>query len=130
MSALSNDLETKLINHILRNTQHTTPGTSIYIALFTDDPGEDASGTEVTGGSYVREQCSSWDAPTDGATANTAAITFTQATASWGTVSHVAIFDAETVGNMLFYGALTASKAIDDGDTFEIPAGDLDVSLA
>jgi len=130
MSALSNYLENELIDHILRNAAYSSPGTSIYVALYTSNPDEDNSGTEVTGGSYAREQVTTWDAPSDGATANTNAITFTQATASWGTVSHVGILDLDTGGNLLFYGSLTASKAIDDGDTFEIPAGDLDVSLA
>lgn len=130
MSALSNYLENALINHILRNTTYTSPGTSIYVALFTTNPDEDASGTEVTGGSYAREQVTAWDAPSDGATANTSDIVFTTATASWGTVTHVAIFDASTSGNMLFYGALTASRDVGNGVTFTISAGDLDVSLA
>lgn len=130
MAALSNDLETKLINHLLRNTQHTTPGTSIYIALYTTDPTDADTGTEVSGGAYAREQCSGWDAPTDGATANTADITFTTATANWGDVSHVGIRDAVTAGNLLFHGSLTASKTVNNGDTFKFNAGDLDVTLA
>ena len=130
MSALSNFLENELIDHVLRATAYTSPGTSIYVALFTDDPAEDASGTEVTGGSYAREQVTAWDAPVDGDTENTSDIVFTTATASWGTVTHVAIFDAVSTGNMLFYGALTASRDVGNGVTFTISAGDLDVTLA
>ena len=130
MAALSNYLENELIDHILRNGAWTTPGTSIYIALFTTDPTDSGSGTEVSGGSYARVQCTAWDAPSNGATANTNDITFPAATASWGTVTHMGIFDASTAGNLLFHGALTASKAVGDGDTFKFLAGALDVSLS
>lgn len=130
MTALSNYLENALINHILRNTQHTTPGTSIYVALYTTDPTDADTGTEVSGGSYARVQVTAWDAPSDGATANTSDITFTTASADWGTVSHVGIHDDSAAGNLLFHGSLTQSKVVNNGDTFKFLAGDLDVSLA
>jgi hypothetical protein len=60
---------------------------------------------------------------------NDAAIEFPTASGSWGTVTHAAIFDAETSGNMIAYASLTASKAIDTGDVLRIPTGDLDVTL-
>lgn len=130
MSDLSNYLEDELIDHILRNAAYASPGTSIYVSLYTSNPDEDDSGTEVSGGSYAREQCTGWDAPSNGATANTADIIFTQATADWGTVGWVAIHDAVSAGNMLFYGALSVSKDVNNGDTFKFNAGDLDISLA
>ena len=126
---ISNYLENALINHILRNTAYTDP-TDVYLALFTSNPDEDGSGTEVSGGSYVRKQLTAaFDAPASGATANTALIEFVQATATWGLVSHVALFDQSSGGNLLFYGQLSASQQVDDGDTFSIAAGDLDISL-
>lgn len=128
MSAISNYLETALINAVLRNTTYTSP-TTVYLALFTSDPGEAGTGTEVSGGSYAR-QATAFDAPTDGVTQNTSDETFPTATASWGTITHVAVFDALTAGNMLFYGALSASKAIASGDQFVVKAGDLEISLA
>lgn len=128
MTAKSNYLENKVIDHILRNTAYSTPGTSIYIALYTTDPGEADGGTEVSGGSYARVQCTGWDAPSNGATQNTAAITFPTATANWGTVTHVGIRDASSAGNLLYYGALAVSKTVNDGDIFEFLAGALDVS--
>lgn len=129
MTALSNYLEAALVNHILRNTAYTSPGTSIYVALFTSDPTDAGTGTEVSGNNYSRVQVTAWDAPTDGATSNTNVITFPAASASWGTVTHVGIFDAATNGNLLFHGALSTSKAIDTSDVFTFPAGSLDVSL-
>jgi len=130
MSAFSNYLEDKLINHILRNTAYTTPGTSIYVALYTQDPTDAGGAGEVSGNNYQRVQVSAWNAPSNGATYNTNEIAFPQASGTWGTISHVAIFDALTVGNLLFHGQLTTSKLIELGDTFKFPAGDLDISVA
>jgi hypothetical protein len=133
MSALSDYLENALINHIFRNTDFTRPA-NIYVALFTAAPSDSGGGTEVSGGSYARQAVvtgasSGWAAASGGATENSATITFPTATASWGTITHVALFDASSGGNMLFHGALAVSKAIGSGDIFRINAGDLDLSL-
>lgn len=130
MTALSNYLEDALINHILRNTAYSSPGTAIWIALYTTDPTDADTGTEVTGGSYARVQVTAWDAPSNGATANTNDINFTQATGDWGTVGWVGIRDNSTGGNLLFHGALTQAKTVNNGDTFKFLAGALDVALA
>jgi len=133
MSALSDYLENALLNHILRNTAYTSPATQVWIALYTAATTDTGGGTEVAGGSYARvrvQGTGAWDAPSDGATANTSEIAFPQASASWGTVSHVAIKDASTGGNHLFHGALTSSKTVNSGDTFKFAAGDFDVTLA
>lgn len=130
MSALGNYLENALANHVLRNTPYTSPGTSVYIALHTADPGEDGSGAEVSGNNYSRVQCTAWDAPNDGMVANTNAITFPAASGSWGTVTHMAIWDAATSGNLLFHAPLQVSKAITTNDVFSFPAGSLTVTFA
>jgi hypothetical protein len=130
MSALSNYLENALINHILRNSAYTTPGTSVYVALYTTDPTDANSGSEVSGNNYSRVQVTAWDAPSNGATANTSVITFPTASGSWGTVTHVGILDAATTGNLLFHGQLAESKPIGTNDVFTFPAGNVDVSLA
>ncbi len=132
MAAFSNYLEQALLNHILRNTAYTSPGTSVYVALYTSDPTDAKSGTEVSGGSYARVQVTAWDAPhaTNGNTQNTSDINFTTASANWGTVTHFGILDASSAGNLLFHGALTASKAVNSGDTFKFSAGALVITLA
>lgn len=130
MSDLSNYLEDELIDHVLRNAAYVTPGTDIYVALYTSDPTDADAGVEVSGGSYARENVTAWDAPSNGATANTAEVAFTEATDVWGLVTHVGIHDHISAGNLLFHAALTVSKQIDSGDTFKFNAGDLDVSLA
>lgn len=133
MAALSDYLENALINHIFRNTDFNRPAT-IYVALFTSDPGDDGSGTEVSGNDYVRMGVdtgagSEWDAASGGATANTGEVAFPEASGSWGTITHVGLYDAETNGNLLFHGALAVNKPIGSGDIFRFNAGDLDVSL-
>ena len=128
-AVLSDYLETKILNHVLRNTAYTSPGTAIYIALHTADPSDAGTGTEVTGTSYARVQVTAWDAPASRATANTNAITWSAAGSNWGTVTHIGIWDASTTGNLLFYGALTASKSVASGTTFSISAGELDITL-
>lgn len=128
-AVISDYLETKIINHVLRNTAYTSPGTSVYVSLHTADPTDAGSGTEVSGTSYARIQVTAWDVPASRATQNTNAITWSAAGSNWGTVTHIGIWDASTVGNLLFYGALTTSKAVPSGVTFSIAAGDLDVSL-
>lgn len=127
MSQLSNYLENALINAILRNTAYTSP-TKVYLALHTADPGEAGTGTEVSGGSYARQEVT-FGAPTDGSTSNTNEIKFPVATAGWGTVSHFSLRDAATAGNALFYGAFSASKLIETNDQFVVAVGNLTAQL-
>jgi hypothetical protein len=130
MSAMSDYLENKLVDHIFRGQSFSAPAT-LYVALFTAAPSDSGGGTEVSGGSYARASVSSslanWagtqsagsttaSTGTGGATSNNGAITFASPTANWGTVTHFGIFDAASSGNLLFHGALTASKTINNGD--------------
>ncbi|MEL0016358.1 MAG: hypothetical protein VW715_14145 [Rhodospirillales bacterium] len=127
--SFSDTFETHVLNYVFTATSVTRP-TAWYLALFTSNPADDASGTEVsTSGTAYARQSASFTVSGDTAS-NSAAIEFPTATASFGTVSHVAVFDASTGGNMIAYAALTASKAIDTGDVFRVPSGDLDITLA
>jgi hypothetical protein len=136
MSALSDYTENALLNHVLRNQAMTSP-TTVYVALFTADPTDADSGTEVpdvdgssNATAYAR-QSAAFDVPSNGATANSADILFPEATADWGTITHVGIYDGNTgTDNLLFHGQLTSAKTIETGDQFKIAAGDLDVTLA
>ena len=127
--SFSDTFETHVLNYVFTATSVTRP-TAWYLALFTSNPADDASGTEVsTSGTAYARQSATFTVSGDTAS-NSAAIEFPTATASFGTVSHVAVFDAATSGNMIAYAALTASKAIDTGDVFRVPSGDLDITLA
>lgn len=128
MAAFSNYLENALINGTLRNTSYTAP-TTVYVGLFTSDPTDAGSGTEVSGNAYAR-QSATFAAPSNGASSTNADIQFPQATGNWGTVGWFGIFDALTTGNLMYHGALTASKTIETGDVFKIASGNLTVTLA
>jgi hypothetical protein len=124
--SLTNTFETRVLEWLLTTGSPTRP-TAWYLGLFTGAPGEAGGGTEVSGGSYVREAVT-FTVSGDTAT-NNAAVEWPVATANWGTITHVAIFDALTSGNMIAYAALSNSKTIETGDVLRIPASDLDVTL-
>jgi hypothetical protein len=128
MAEMSNFLENALINATLRNTTYTSVAT-VYVSLWTTNPTDAGSGTEVSGGSYARTAVT-FGAPSDGASLNSADVTFPTATASWGTVGWIGINDASTSGNLLYHTALDTAKAIDSGDIFKISTGNLSVTLA
>lgn len=128
MAEMSNYLENALINATLRNTAFTSP-TTVYVGLYTTDPTDANTGTEVSGGSYARTAVT-FAAPSDGVTTNNAAVEFPQATGSWGTVGWIGILDASTAGNLLYHTPLDASKTIASGDIFKIATGSLSVTLA
>lgn len=128
MSAASDYLENELLDHVLSNAAYTSP-TTVYVGLFTSDPTDAGTGTEVSGGSYARESAS-FATASGGSASTNADITFTTATANWGTITHVGIYDASTAGNLLFHGAVTTSKTIESGDTFQISSGNLTITLA
>ncbi len=127
MAEMSNYLENALINATLRNTSYTSP-TTVYVGLYTSDPGEGNTGTEVSGGSYARTAVT-FGAPSNGVSTNSASVTFPTATGTWGTVTHIGILDASTSGNLLYFTPLDASKAIASGDVFTISTGNLSVTL-
>lgn len=124
--SLSNYLETKILDHVFGGTAYTAPST-LYVALYTAAPGETGGGTELSGSGYARQTAAF--TTSGNTTSNSAAIEFPTATAAWGTITHVGVFDASTAGNLLVYTALTASKTIDSGDVLRIPTGDLDITM-
>jgi hypothetical protein len=128
MAAMSNYLENALINATLRNTTYTSPAT-VYVALYTSDPTDANTGTECTGASYARESMA-FGAPSNGASTNSSDVEFDQATGAWGTITHFGILDALTSGNLLYHGALTSSKVIEDGDVFKFASAAVSVTLA
>ena len=136
MSQMSDYLEVELRKHIFRTGSFTKPS-ALYVSLHTANPTDDATGTEVSGGSYARVQRDPLDAnwtgasSTSGLTDNAAPLTFPSPTANWGVVTHFGIWDASSAGNMLIYGALVTPKTINNGDAApSFATGDLDVTFA
>lgn len=127
MAEFSDYLENKILDHVLKNVSYTSP-TTVYVGLYTAAPTDTTSGTEVSGGSYARQSLSVTTASA-GITTSSADVTFPQATTNWGTVSHIAILDALTSGNLLMYTPLTTAKTIESGDILKISSGNLTVTL-
>lgn len=131
MASMSDYLENKLIDHLFRGVSFTAP-TAIHVGLLTAAPSDTGGGTEVTGGSYARvalaPSTTNWAATngattttnpssgTGGTTSNNVAITFPSPTANWGVVTHFALYDAASAGNLFFWQALTTNKTINNGD--------------
>jgi hypothetical protein len=121
--SISNYLEDELLDAVFNNGSFAvaTP----YVSLHTADPGETGA-DEVTGGSYAR-QAGSFTTASGGAVETDADLEFESMPAC--TVTHVGVWDAESNGNFLWGGALTASKQVNAGDTFKIASSDLSVTL-
>lgn len=128
MAELSDYLEDKLLDHVLRGTSYTSP-TTVYVGLYTTDPADDNSGTEVTGGSYARQVLNVTTA-SGGIVTSSGDVTFPQATANWGTITHIGLLDAITSGNLLMHTSLTTSRLIETGDVLKISSGNLTATLA
>jgi hypothetical protein len=128
MSEMSNYLENALINGTLRAISYTAP-TTVYLALYLTDPTDADVGTEVSGGSYVRQSIT-FGAPSGGVASNSVAIEFPQSTAAWGTIQYIGIRDNLTTGNLLYHTALNSPKEIASGDIFKITPGNLTVTLS
>src|SRR3990167_2174247 len=127
----SNYLQDKVNDHVLGGPDFTRPAT-VYVALYTAAPTDAGGGTEVTGGSYARLAVT--NNPTNGpassgsAKANGTEFTFVTATANLGTVVAFGILDAASAGNLLYWGDLAVSKAVNSGDTAKFPIGDIDIT--
>ncbi len=144
MSDATDFFENKLVDNFFRTSTYTRPAV-LGVALFTAAPGETGGGTEVTGGSYARVDHpplnTNWNATqggtsgdstgTGGLTDNALDITFPAPTANWGIVSHMAIFDATSAGNMLIFGDIIPDKTVNNSDPApKFTAGDLDITIA
>ena len=129
MAGKSDFLENELLDHVLKNLAYTAPAT-VYLAMYSVTPSDAGGGTEVSGGAYARQSIA-FDVAAAGATQNTSLITFPQATADWAAGANLVafgLFDALTVGNLLYWGALTVPKPVLNGDTLKVPIADIDVS--
>ena len=150
MSAASNYLENKILDHVLKfGNGSVTVGTgagyappaTLYLALFNNTSTNTAANLEAgtltdetltAGGTLYARQTVTFATASSGSSATNATVTFPTAGANWGTITHIAIMDGGTAGsgNVLFWGAVTTSKTIETGDTFQVSSGNLTVSLA
>lgn len=128
MGSKSDYLENKVLDLIFGATSYSAPGT-IYVALFTVTPSDSGGGTEVSGGSYARKSVTNnttnFPNASSGSKTTGADITFATPSADWGAVVAFGLFDASTSGNLLYWGAISPTKTINNGDTVTITTGSL-----
>jgi len=139
MSAASNYLENKLLDHTLKyGTAPYVGASTLYLALFTNTSTNAATNLEAgtltdevsTSATAYSRKAVTFASASSGTSATNATVTFDAATSNWGSITHVAVMDASTSGNVLFYGAVTTAKTIESGDTFQVSSGNLTISLA
>jgi len=130
MASFSDYTENLVLNWLFTSNSATRP-TAWYVGLFTAAPSDTGGGTEVSGNGYARVATGTITVSGTATTAtNDAAIEFAAASGgNWGTVTHAAVFDASSAGNMLAWAPLTTSRTINDGDVFRIPASSLTITL-
>jgi hypothetical protein len=130
MSALSNAYELAVLDHLFRNVALTSP-TTVYVGLFTSDPTDAGSGTQVSGGSYARV-AATFAAASNGSITTSADIEFPTATGNWGTITHIGVFSSlsgSASTDLIVGGSLDVAKEILSGDTFVITTGNLTITL-
>lgn len=133
MSGFSDYLETNIVNATLRGGSYA--GGAVYIALFTSDPTDAATGIELSDPSYQRQRAHAtavsdgFSAPANGLTSNARTLTFPAITATQVTVTHWGIYDAQTGGNLLYHAPLQVAKTLDPSDVLSFPVGSLTVTL-
>lgn len=141
MSASSNYLENKVLDHVLgEGARNFTSPAALYVALFSETGSGTLANLEAgtltdeisSSGTAYGRQAIDFSTAANGSAASSGTVTWSTATANWGTVTAVAVMDGNTVGsgNVLFYGNLSVSKLIETGDTFQIASTNLTVSLA
>lgn len=134
MSAFSDYLENTLISATLRGATFT--GGAVYVALFKTDPTDAGTGAEVSDSGYVRQRAHTtvasdgFTVPANGVTSNSRNIVFPAVIDSQTTVTHWAIFDAQTAGNLLYHAPLLNPKTLDPTDVLSFPIGSLTVTLS
>lgn len=144
MANMSNYLENKLIDFLFRGVSYTPPAT-LYVALCTAAPTDVSTGStisEISGGNYARQSLASnttnWyttnsdnsatSSGTGGTTSNSVQLNWSAVT--WtGTVTDVAICDALTGGNVLFYATLASSKTVASGDSISFGINSLSIQI-
>jgi hypothetical protein len=139
---LSTYLAHKLLELMFKNTAYAKPATWVAFATSAIEDTDDGSAMDevsTSGTAYARVQVNinggsspTWDLAASGVVDNTHAVTFPTATASWGTITSVAIMDSTTedAGNVLFYDNAIADQAVGTGDTCSFAIGALDIEMS
>ena len=131
MANASNYLRSQVGDQWLNGNTVAAPA-DMYIGLYTDSLAQDGTGTEVTGGSYARKQVSIDSFTDDGVGGFTlnVQLEFVDATANWGTIVSLGVWDASSAGNLIVFDDLQATKTIESGDTFRFNIGAIVINIS
>ena len=133
MSQATNHMESLVLTGLLNGTSITLSGAKPYIGLLTSAPTDSGGGTEISGGSYGRVQIGGAGqgdfSVVDGSATNDSEFKWADATADWGNITHIGLFDSATDGNMLLYGTLSSSVNVTSGDIFKIPPAGFTINM-
>ena len=124
---ISNDLANKLANATVRNVSYSSPAT-VYVALYSTAPTAATSGTELSGSGYTRESVT-FDTPTAGTVASNVAVSFGAATADWLPAVAIAVTDASTSGNIMWFKSI-ATQVVKNGNTLDLDSGDITITIS
>lgn len=130
MSSASDYIETIILDHITGNSVYSAPGV-LYLALFTSDAGLETGiiTSEVSGVNYERKPII-FNPAVQNQIQNANTILFPQAgTGGWGTITHCAVMDSVTNGNVLFHSTVSPSTLINEGDTFRVNIATLTITI-
>jgi hypothetical protein len=129
MSEFSNFLEDAIINATLRGDNSDLPnGIVPHLSLLSTDPTDADAGTETTWVGYNR-MVLTFDAPVDGYTQNTSAVTFPPSDGTYN-VTHIGVYDSLTGGNLLYHTPLNNTKTLYSTDTITFNAGSVQITVA
>lgn len=144
MSAASDYTEKNVLNSMLRGVTYPLPS-KVFVSLHTASP-TDSGGGEVTTAawpSYARVDAADggaiatgWSVPGNGAggvqiSRNTNQILYEGMNGSGPiTVTHWALYDAATGGNLLCHAPLNTSRTLQVGDVFIFDRNSIEITMA
>lgn len=123
----------RLLDYNFGGTSYTLPA-KYWLALSTTAMQQDGTGcTEPTGNGYARvgidNNKTTFSVAADGLLKNNIQVQFPESTGAWGTVTHIAIFDSKTAGNLLYYDALAESRIIETQTTLMFMSNTISIQL-
>jgi hypothetical protein len=114
-------LANKWLDHLFRNVAYVPTG-NVYLGLYAATPTATTGGTEVTGGGYAR-QLTTWSIAENGTSALDADLSWDPVhTTTAQTLTGLALSDAVTAGNRLFFGTWPTTVTVPVNDPLVLNA--------
>lgn len=99
-----------------------------YVSLHSGDPGASGTSNAITGTTAGSRQPSTMNSAASGAISQSSGGSWSSWDGGSTTISHIGVWNTASGGTFEFSGALTAGKAITDGDTFNLTSLDVDIT--